>query len=378
MPLQASQSQVHEVLCNQCERRVRNEYTTTINNTLVCYDCLDSRFTRCDHCDTFTLNQHIITDRNHNNICATCDSAFFFECVECNNRFSNDSMHRDHENTCQRCARNFGNIINGYGYAPHCGYLFYHVDPETNSIQCSGNDPLSGALYVGLEIEYNFTRSSHRHTYINKIHREYRNHRITYFCRDGSLDGERGVEMIFHPHTPEAMIKRLRDGYSLPDPGTIDEEGQGAGIHISINRNFFSNRNKQHNYILLVNKLDDLFIQYARRHNPRWAAFDSSLRRDNVPREGNENHQICVNNGNSNRLETRIFLTTNKPELIERYVMLIKYAAEFANSERDGLFDGNKEALKTAFMNHLRVKNFFTHGVPYTQIDTRERERLAV
>lgn len=362
---------ISNVTCSHCNNEVRQNYTTNVNNSVVCYDCIDTHYVRCDHCDTYNLQSETVSDRNHNNICLVCESAFFFSCTECNGRFLNENMHREHENVCQRCARNFGNIINGYGYTPNCGYLFYHINQSNNTIETSGNEPLPRQLYVGLEIEFNFNSSSLRQSYINKIHREYRNHRITYFCRDGSLSESRGVEMIFHPHTPEAMIKRLRDGYSLPDPGSIDEVGDGAGIHISVNRDYFKNRSKQHNYILLVNKLESLFVEYARRRSARWAAFDVNLTRSNI--HNSEDHRICVNNGNSNRLENRIFLTTNNPDLIERYVMLIKYAAEFSNNNNDRLFDGDGSALKTAFMNHLRTQNFFTHGVPYTETDRAER-----
>jgi len=145
--------------------------------------------------------------------------------------------------------------------------------------------------------------------------------------RDGSLDGDRGVEIVGSPMSLEdnlrawvslaAQLRRLASGW---------DAGSGYGMHISINRLAMS-RLHQGKLLVFVNNSKALCEKVAGRKETSWAQYHRKIVKQGMDDSSGKYEALALRS--YKRMECRIFRSTLAEKGIRRNLEFVGAAVEF-------------------------------------------------
>lgn len=100
--------------CEHCNRRVDDDETNYVNDSIYCDRCVSNLFSYCDRCDEYVLQSEVHPIRGHRNFNYICDDcASYIGAVQCD----------DCERYCQDYViTGMGNTYCGYCADSHCFY----------------------------------------------------------------------------------------------------------------------------------------------------------------------------------------------------------------------------------------------------------------
>jgi hypothetical protein len=146
--------------------------------------------------------------------------------------------------------------------------------------------------------------------------------------RDGSLDGDRGVEIVGSPMSLDenlrawvalaAQLRRLASGW---------DAGSGYGMHISINR-LSMTRLHQGKLLCFINNSKDLCERVAGRKENSWAQFHRKIVRQGCDDTSGKYEALALRS--FKRMECRIFRSTLAEKGIRRNLEFVAAAVEFS------------------------------------------------
>lgn len=228
--------------------------------------------------------------------------------------------------------------------------------------------PIPGALYFGLEWENDYLLKKHDkqrregkdpankflselESAFEKIKRSTQSDHsahVYWHKEDGSLTY--GYETVTQPMTFDAMNLFL-DGLISKKITSNTSKGT-AGIHIHVNNDYFSTRQKLLNVCYLVNHLHQFFRRISGRSAAQmhWCDFDKEYQ------YGKQSYGAA--SMRSSTIEFRLFNTTSSPSVIKEYIYLTKMICEFANTKDDSLFNTpkNSELLHNEWFDYVRSR----------------------
>lgn len=208
--------------------------------------------------------------------------------------------------------------------------------------------------YFGIELEIDNDNLADRDIMANAINNILNNGQIGNFCRfemDGSLtSGGGGFEIITQPMTYEYinlhrdLIKNALEQVDLN--GYRSHDGGRCGMHIHLSRSEIDNTTLDNIYLIFENFRNELII-FSRRTQDAlgWCRFVTDRMRGetttlegiiNARRYDGNNHHTCINNGNTDTVEFRLFRGTTNFKTFMANIQLID---NIVNIARDKTMD---------------------------------------
>ena len=226
-------------------------------DTYVCQDCVEERYTNCEHCGKLINNDDIVYSEEHGCLCQDCVDNCYFYCANCGKLCRNyDGLTgADGERYCQECFDEM------FSYCDDCGCVFYQSDlnynEEDEQYYCDDcnedhkdnyvmeyhdfddwkplklREPNESKYYLGFELETdNESAIKNLPDYYNVG-----DHSKVVFEHDGSIYG---VECISQPFTIEWYrkygFKDLTDALSNAGFDVCSD----TGIHVHISKGAFT------------------------------------------------------------------------------------------------------------------------------------------
>ena len=234
-------------------------------------------------------------------------------------------------------------------------------DSAPNLVFVHGNDIARTKLYMGLEWEIDHGGEKHAKAIaINSALSG--NERYSWTMSDGSLS--EGIEIATMPATLDAHTNALNWSMACKVATALGYRGHDtstAGIHVHINRNFFSDDPKLQMYraslmALVMERNWNDFVKFSRRRYNRldqWAKkkdvavrnyedSDMDLLIDKTKLEYNNGDKyLALNMNHLKTFELRIFRSTTKPESILATLQFVSNLAHFCK------YNGLKRAQTT-------------------------------
>jgi len=220
-------------LCEDCNTWVEADSLIYIENLerSVCESCYEY-YDRCANCGE-VITREDSRGTSDGRVCENCYENYYAECSVCGESYlesdletrESDNDDEENEYICLSCIRKErGKIIHDHDYKPEPIFKLF-------------NDSLSGAYFLGLELEIDGAGQNSEKAQIIKNAMPEKD--LFYIKRDGSLNC--GMEFVSHPctmnywmiegyKTIEALCNSAKSiGYKSHDAGT-------CGIHVHISR----------------------------------------------------------------------------------------------------------------------------------------------
>ena len=275
--------------CTECGRRILRDSHDGFEDYSLCYRCYNEYYTTCSHCGTLIRLDETIYDDDD----------------------------EDHDYPyCRDCAK-YHNAIRGYYYKPEP--IFYGEDAPRY-------------LGVELEVDCGGERVENAYAVLQVI-----NHKnpLAYCKHDGSLSD--GFEIVTHPMTlafhqnsmpwQDAVDTVRRMGYRSHKAGT-------CGLHIHVNRDSLGETWEEQDQVIarilyFVEKHWEELLKFSRRTQTQLDRWASRYGYKDSPWEildkakGHCGRYTCVNLGNEETVEFRIFRGTLKYNTIIATLQLV-------------------------------------------------------
>ena len=361
-------------ICDDCGDIVLKTEITEVDGKKLCSVCFDSKYFICADCGRITPIEELKITNTNNKICNTCFTDDYFKCDTCNNIFPNaegteidgelicvDCRDRDYIYcfNCQRWVDNDGAIRiegepicadcieNDYWWCDDCNT--YHHDgnecpyADRHAIHSYGFKPApqfqgTGNKYFGIEWEVmNGGESGEKAIKIINGRKE------IYAKHDGSLS--RGIEFVTHPCTPEYHLKMMPYAEMLKTARDLGYRGvDGSGIHVHINRDFFTDEDNVGNLIRFFEEEWDSIIVFSRRKEhdaSQWAGryFDGVIQKDDTPKKilekskHSRNRYRAVNLCCDPTIELRVFRSTTELAHFQAIIQFVDVISDLANNK---------------------------------------------
>lgn len=236
---------------------------------VVCTDCADRNYYRCDDCGNYFSSGEINSDSNGTVICNECYEYSYTRCEDCEEIIHNDDAYYDDNGYycyCESCNSNHSTAIHSYSYKP--SPIFHSMDGVSSREE-------ENTLYLGVELEIDNGRN--KEEMVRDIHEDME---WIYCKEDSSLDN--GIELVTHPCT---LDFHLNNGYSdkfkeLISNGWRGHDTTTCGLHCHINRGYLGNTENEQELtiakiMLVMDRLwDNGLVKFTRRtigQLERWA-----------------------------------------------------------------------------------------------------------
>lgn len=309
-------------------------YDDRVRRVVLCGDCEDTHVI-CDHCNEYVDEDNVRELDNGDTVCIDCleHSGYFEQCDNCGTWMHEDSaFHRHGYTYCESCHED---LRRDY---PICEY---HYGPELEFFGESREN-----LFFGIELEVDQLGRCDAEDDAYHIIKRMNQH--VYCSEDGSLDS--GFEIITHPHTYEEMRKLpWHDVCDYLEDNGYDNENETAGMHIHLSKSFFNHDFEMiTRFVLFFEKFKDFAKAYSRRSECRiddWCQFCTDKPGTHIqnPSKNDVKHHLlpynshgqCINIGNSNTVECRLFNSTTDADLILANLELVNLIAHKAKAWTD-------------------------------------------
>ena len=291
--------------------------------------CCDSRFSSPSEFST------VRTSAGRQSWCMTCADDGTGVCADCLTLCESLPYFNDcRECICSSCVDSYGNcetcdcivrVSNTEdGECPSCAdRASADVIPEYHAQRRPWRNMSSHAVLFGVELEV-CAKSADDCAEIKEI-AEGAGMLVE---RDGSLDGEKGVEIVGSPMSLEdnlrawvglaAQLRRLASGW---------DAGSGYGMHISINR-LSMTRLHQGKLLCFINNSKALCEKVAGRKENSWAQFHRKIVRQGMDDTSGKYEALALRS--YQRMECRIFRSTLAEKGIRRNLEFVAAAVEFS------------------------------------------------
>jgi len=291
--------------------------------------CCESWFASCSDFAT------VRTSRGRAQWCSTCADENAGVCADCQNLYESLPYYNDcRESICARCVESYGNCGNcdcivrlsdtESGECASCAdRASADVIPDYHSQARPWRNFSSSAPLFGVELEICAKSESN----CAEI-REIAENAGMLVERDGSLDGDRGLEIVGSPMSLDenlrawvalaSQLRRLASGW---------DAGSGYGMHISINR-LAMTRLHQGKLLCFINNSRELCEKVAGRKQTSWAQFHRKIVRQGMDDTSGKYEALALRS--YKRMECRIFRSTLAEKGIRRNLEFVAAAVEFS------------------------------------------------
>jgi len=232
--------------CSQCGRYYVEEYMYYVSNRyqteerIFCNDCFSRLCFTCEHCNhNYMIENRILTVRGAP-ICACCYEEDYFTCEGCNNVYRREEVAGDHQSgsiLCVNCYDDRVQEIHEYSYFPRVGVIFHQTNSEKEK---------ENLLYLGVELEID---DGDREDVIGELLYYADDEKFFYMKHDGSLSVD-GIELCFQPRSLQSWFEcreKIEMLFSYLTASGYRSHNSWCGLHIHVNRNFFSTASKRRN-----------------------------------------------------------------------------------------------------------------------------------
>ncbi len=297
--------------CSKCGEVIHNDvtyYSEQLDDSF-CRSCYDNLHTDCCICNTsiLTENSSIYNDDVY---CEACYNENIGYCEDCQDACENNELNED--GLCESCAdQQSGKTIKKHDYKPEP--VFYNKDK---------NDK----LYMGIELETECPCDE-----IDSIAEKVQGLSDKFYIKeDGSLSN--GFEIVTHP----ASLQYHKEFFGwdkitaiLKTEGCKSYNTDSCGIHIHVNKNFFSDTEKV-KLGIFVNIQKTRIEKIAQRSNEQWSKF-KEVKIKGIT-ENTASRYEALNWQNNKTIEFRMFKGTIKTTTIYNYMEFVSAVSNFIKS----------------------------------------------
>lgn len=282
---------------------------------VVCPDCCDDHFTRCEHCGHLFYNDFLNWDEN----IALCDPCYhhrYIRCDDCEQFEHIDIAVRTAEGWyCSACAEeHMSNIIRPY-----------HCSPQLQ-FQCNADEiPSRTTRYFGIELEIESTDGADNDESAAEFFEILNNEPDSHWfaCHDGSLNN--GFELITQPMTYKYFVEHQAERVQTMMKRAIELGYRGhktstCGLHFHVSSASLS-EDTIANMILAISEYWPVIVSVSRRSEEkirqwanRYSLNDANKIEDakNIAKYKNAGRYLALNVTNRATVELRIFRSTLK------------------------------------------------------------------
>ncbi len=298
-----------EQLCSVCNHPFPGETLIRFDGQLFCDACLAAQTVRCRDCgERIYRCENEGTDAHP--LCGDCRDDHYTTCIRCGQLLNcDDACYIDgcDDPHCSECYDIVAErAIHDYGYKPDP--IFYG----------------DGSLYLGVELEIDDAGESNSAARQLLALANDGGKRI--YCKhDGSLSD--GFEIVTHPMTLDYHLSEMPWGPVLCraiELGYLSHQTSTCGLHVHVSRNTFGETEAAQDAVIgrilyFVERHWNELLAFSRRTQhqlDRWAARygyrDRPCEMLAQAKKGCGNRYTCVNLGNADTIEFRIFRGTLK------------------------------------------------------------------
>jgi hypothetical protein len=109
--------------CACCGVRLTDDYVLTANDEMICDDCAENEYTRCECCNNLVYNSDIYGEDYDHILCHTCYEEYYTNCDECGDLIDRDALVKDLTNGIKA-----GLLLDGYEEYPNINNVDDCVD----------------------------------------------------------------------------------------------------------------------------------------------------------------------------------------------------------------------------------------------------------
>lgn len=287
--------------CEDCDEIFPDSDAVYIESTrrVVCEDCINRHYTLCHECNEYIHDEEIISTEYDGNICRDCYYESYFTCSDCGYVYHNNAYAGD--GLCEGCADSSG--IHEYSYRP------------TSIFHRSDNEPTTGRLYFGIELELSHSdrdaRKGNMADCLATLDDNGQENNV-YLKEDGSL--ETGFEIVSHPRTLDSWHEFRPKIESYFQKARNYTDGKRDGLHVHISRRGMTPAHMAR-FGAFVAACQDEITLIARRNAEDWAKYHKK------PKTGKEvrttvstaSRYTALNWCPSSTVELRVFRATLDP-----------------------------------------------------------------
>lgn len=251
--------EIHYCDCCDC---VLEEPGTSVDDQLLCEDCVEEHCVTCEHCGETIWAENSVSDDNIC-LCTGCFDTHYYRCESCGHIVSeNDVCWHNDLAYCESCSEEMTEEIEEYGYKPDPVFYgtserFFGVELEVDD---GGKDNDNARTLKGI------ANRSKEHLYIKS---------------DGSL--EDGFELVTHPMSLVYHQEKMPWEILLSEAvsmGYRSHQTSTCGLHIHVNRNAFGDNQAEQEEVIsrilfFVEKHWNELFTFSRRNRynmERWSA----------------------------------------------------------------------------------------------------------
>jgi Putative amidoligase enzyme len=302
----------------------------------MCSSCQeDAR--HCDDCNSLHHVDEGCWIQDDHVVCDDCRSSHYGFCDDCDQYYSYD-------NGCSHCDNEGAGsgLISNYSYRP--APIFFISDWLRDN-----NEPARTSV-TGFELEMeavNCTVHEGAELATDLFGQQ------CYLKEDGSLSN--GFEMVSHPLSREYIdsVFKFDDIKKLADIGMRSAQTRTCGLHVHINRGFFSGRETSfYRFMSMFYSNADQWRTLAGRTSSTYARWSDDEAESmakyvrgmhNERRHGrsygdtNEDRYVAINMQPSNTVELRFFKGTLRPLTLKARIEAVHAVAEFSIATRNNI-----------------------------------------
>lgn len=326
------------IFCSHCNSEIEeDENYETIDDKIVCSDCVARYTTTCDCCGTIIWESDAYGDEEID-LCSHCYQTHYTTCCHCDALLHRDDAYH----------------LNGYDYCYDC----YHEETEDDEAIHEYSykpEPIfygESGRYFGVELEIDGAGvESENADEILNIGNANGEH--IYIKSDGSLN--EGMEIVSHPmsldfHKSYCWDRIMRKAVELD---YRSHQTATCGLHVHVNRTAFGSEHEEQESVIsrilyFVEHHWNELLRFSRRSESsmnRWAArygYESSPKAIlDKAKKGNNGRYAAINLLNYSTIEFRLFRGTLKYNTfiatLELVDMICDLACELTDEEMQAL-----------------------------------------
>jgi len=241
--------------CDNCEEyhEIDNMYYSEIKEKMYCEDCKNEVLNFCYDCNEEIDEDTACYHDSTGYWCSDCFSENFRYCENCETDYPVDECHYSDNDDCYYCENCYSenSDVHNYSYAP-C-YKFHRCEYEKN------------ALLLGIELEVEHDEEKANAYLFNEFLDTNNYNDYFYLKDDASIDG---FEIVTQPMTAQFINKNINFKSILKYLQSNNYRsftGGNCGLHIHVNKNFFSNSEIAKLRLFITDNFERLH-KFSQRH----------------------------------------------------------------------------------------------------------------
>ena len=266
---------------------------------LVCEDCAERHFCRCENCGHYVVNPYDTCNGDY--VCSSCAGEYSV-CEGCGNLLNPDDVYCYHGlSYCSDCYDDCKDaLVYDYDYSPN--YNYYRYKKETKEMR-----------FFGCEIE----------TTCDSVGNVVSDEEFVYAKYDSSIleNGHKAAEFVTHPATLKYWHKGEESAYFLDKLQENASVNNSCGMHIHVSKNSLNTEQIEKAILFISNNYQELVVgfcgreldqveRYAQDNLKAIDGVKSKVKKAEIDANYSECRYVAVNTQNYNTVEFRIFAST--------------------------------------------------------------------